>query len=47
MFVSKTCLKCIAAWGEYRGESRGNSVDTIEEDYVEDTFERNLFDLFD
>ena len=33
--------------GECRGESCGNSVDAIEEDYNEDMFERNLFDLFD
>ena len=34
-------------YGEYRGELCENSVDIIEEDYIEDMFERNLFDLFD
>ena len=33
--------------GECRDELCGNSVDIIEEDYIEDMFERNLFDLFD
>ena len=33
--------------GECRGESRGNSADVIEEDYLEDMFERNFFDLFE
>ena len=37
----------MAVCGECRGKSRGNSVDIIEEDYVEDMFERNLFHLFD
>ena len=39
-------LKCMVACGECRGESCGNSVDIIEEDYDEDMFEGNLFDLF-
>ena len=33
--------------GECRGELCENSVDIIEEDFIEDMFERNLFDLFD
>ena len=37
----------MAACGECRGESCGDSVDIIQEDYGEDMFERNLFDLFD
>ena len=36
----------MVACGESRGESCGNSVDIIEEDYDEDMFEGNLFDLF-
>ena len=40
-------LKCMVACGECRTESCGNSVDIVEEDYDEDMFERNLFDLFD
>ena len=37
----------MVACGECRGESCGTYVDIIEEDYDEDMFERNLFDLFD
>ena len=40
-------LKCMVACYECRSESCGSSVDIIEEDYDEDMFERNLFDLFD
>ena len=43
----KHCLKCMVACGECRDESCGTYVDIIEEDYDEDMFERNLFDLFD
>ena len=39
-------LKCMAACGGCREPLR-NSVDIIQEDYVEDMFEKNLFDLFD
>ena len=39
-------LKCMAACCECR-ESLKNSVDIIQEDYDEDMFEKNLFDLFD
>ena len=37
----------MVACGECRTESCGNSVDIVEEDYDEDMFGRNLFDLFD
>ena len=33
--------------GECSGKLCENSVDIIEEDYIGDMFERNLFDLFD
>ena len=36
-------LKCMAASGGCREPLR-NSVDFIQEDYVEDIFEKNLFD---
>ena len=39
-------LKCMAAFGECKEPLR-NFVDTIQEDYDEDMFEKNLFDLFD
>ena len=39
-------LKCMAACGECREPLR-NFVDIIQEDYDEDMFEKNLFDLFD
>ena len=46
-FCRKHGLKSMVACGECRGESCGNSVDITEEDYDEDMFERNLFDLLD
>ena len=39
-------LKCMAECGECREPLR-NFVDIIQEDYDEDMFEKNLFDLFD
>ena len=38
-------LKCMAACSESREPLR-NSVDIIQENYEEDMFEKNLFDLF-
>ena len=40
-------FRCIVACGKFRGESCGNYVDSTEEDYDADIFEKNLFDLFD
>ena len=45
-WCQKHGLKCMAACGEWREPLR-NSVDIIQEDYDEDMFEKNLFDLFD
>ena len=36
----------MVACGECRGESCGNYVDCIEEEFDADLCERNLFDLF-
>ena len=38
--VENMVLKCVVECDEYRGKSCGNSVDIIEEDYVEDMFEK-------
>ena len=40
-------LKCMVVCGKGRVESYGNYVDSTEEGYDADIFERNLFDLFD
>ena len=40
-------LTCMVVCGKGRIESCGNCVDSTEEGYDADIFERNLFDLFD
>ena len=52
VYVTQICsfqkhgLKCLVGCGECRGESCGSYMDIIEEDYDQDMFERNQFNLF-